>query len=66
MEPGQNLMKKNPMKRRIKMDNVDEPKYGYKAHLVAKRLKPIEKDLGIKFTTARYESVGPVKNKKVD
>lgn len=43
------------------MNNKDDPRYGYKAHLVAKRLKPIEEDLGIKFTTARYESVGPVK-----
>ena len=46
------------------MDNVDKPKYGYKAHLVAKRLEPIEKDLGIKFTTARYESVGPINVKE--
>lgn len=42
-----------------------EPKYGYKAHLVAKRLEVIEKDLGIKFTTVRYKSVSPVKQKKV-
>lgn len=40
--------------------SLDEPEHGYKAHLVSKELEKIEKKLNIKFTTARYNSLGHI------